>query len=678
MQKERILVFEGNAKNLVEIIRNEGYEVIAAEDSTKALEELRHKTFDLCILPYKQSSNDGIALAKAIRGLRPSVPIIFIGTDAGMDDVLSLMKTGPVDFLEDYSHPVLVSSTIKRNIIAHKFTSTNTKELGKPNIIVVDDDDTIREGLTTILNDGGLSCKATPSASDALKMAEKEAFHLLITDLNLHDMEGTELIKRFKYLLPDSMAIIITGCPSVESAVEAVKHSVADYIVKPLRPDDVIQRVETCWEKHRQGLLIKQLLQSLQTSNQELEKANKKLNELSITDGLTSLYNHRFLMETLPMEYTRSRRYGLTLSIILIDIDDFKEVNDQFGHSVGDKVLAETARIIKNTLRDVDIAGRYGGEEFCVLLPSTHPKGAMAVAQRICNRIASHNFKEGETSFHITVSIGISSVSDPDTASANALLEHADRSLYAAKRNGKNCVCSWESIAKEMTGLQKSAPLLYGEKTLKNLYNQAIRALVNALELKDGYTATHSHMVAYYAAALANKLGLDQDMVQVIKTAGLLHDVGKVGVPDDILKKKGPLLPEEFDLVKKHPALSIKILNDLGFLRKELEIVRYHQERYDGAGYPHAIGGETIPLGARILAICDTFEAMTANRPYRKALPVEVAVEELKRHAGTQFDPKLVDIFINSLPEILGNNRQVHLEGLNKTVNLPQLALQKT
>ncbi|HLA37927.1 MAG TPA: HD-GYP domain-containing protein, partial [Candidatus Brocadiales bacterium] len=221
--------------------------------------------------------------------------------------------------------------------------------------------------------------------------------------------------------------------------------------------------------------------------------------------------------------------------------------------------------------------------------------------------------------------------------------------------------------------MRDASMMQYGAKTLSALYIQSIRALVNALELKDGYTATHSYMVSHYAAALAVKLGLPQDIVEVVRTAGLLHDVGKVGVPDGVLKKNGPLSSEEFTVVKTHPVLSIKVLNDLVFLRKELEIVRYHQEKYDGTGYPYALKGDNIPLGARILAICDTFEAMTANRPYRKALPVEMAVAELKKCAGTQFDPKLVKVFVDSLPEIL-STRQIYLEGLRKTVALPQFS----
>jgi diguanylate cyclase (GGDEF)-like protein len=676
MQRERILVLEENAKDLVENLQKQGFEVVTAKDPSTALEEIKQNNLDLCILSYRQEENKGISLAKTIRELRPSVPIVFIGAEAEMDEFLTLMKTGPVDFLGDYSHPVLVNSTIKRNLLAQRLGPGSNINGGNPYILIVDDDDIIREGLTSILNEVGLNCKTAASADEALRLAEKEPFNLVITDLHLPGMEGTELIKEIKDFLPDIVAIIITGCPSVESAVEAVKHSVYDYIVKPLKPDDVIQRVKASWEKHSHGLLIKQLLQNLQTSNMELEKANKKLNVLSITDGLTTLYNHRFLMDTIPLEYAKAQRFGHSLSVILVDIDNFKTVNDTFGHAVGDKVLAEVARIIKASSRDVDVTGRYGGEEFCVLLPNTPVKGAVAVAERIRSRVEAHTFKEAETPFNITVSLGIGCMSDTGATSANALLEHADMALYAAKQRGKNRVLCWEDISKE-TGAGIAADLskaaVYLASPLKNLYTQSIKALVNTLEVKDGYSATHSYMVAHYASKLANRMKLSPELVQIIGSAGLLHDLGKVGVPDDVLRKKGPLSKEEFDIVKKHPEFSVRILNDVVFLRKELEIVRYHQERFDGAGYPYAIKGESIPLGARILAVCDAFEAMTANRPYRKALPVEVAVEELQRHSGTQFDPKLVKIFTESLGEILGGTRRIFLEELNKTVELPQL-----
>lgn len=377
------------------------------------------------------------------------------------------------------------------------------------------------------------------------------------------------------------------------------------------------------------------------------------------------MQQQRFLTDTIPLEYEKAQRHGLTLSLILLDVDDFKAIKDRLGSAAGDKVLAGVETIIKTSVRDVDTTGRYDGERFCILLPGAPLKRALGVAERIRSTIVGHAFNDGETSFNITASLGVSCISDEGTASANDLLERADTNLSADKQQGKNRV-----LRRKDTSLVQ-----YGEKTLTALYIQSIRALVNALELKDGYTATHSYMVSHYSSALATKLGLPQDMVEVIRTAGLLHDVGKVGVPDGVLKKNGPLSNEEFTVVKTHPVLSIKVLNDMVFLRKELEIVRYHQEKYDGTGYPYALKGDSIPLGARILAICDTFEAMTANRPYRKALPVETAVAELKKCAGTQFDPKLVKVFLDSLPEIL-SARQIYLEGLRKTVALPQFSSQ--
>ena len=431
----------------------------------------------------------------------------------------------------------------------------------------------------------------------------------------------------------------------------------------------------------------------LKETSQGPEKANKKLDTPSIIDELTSLYNHRFLMDATSLEFAKAQKQGLALSIILLEIDDFQTITNDLGPVAGDKVLVEVAKIIKNSTRDVDIVGRCGGEKFCVILPNTHLKRATAGAERVRNLIISRVFKEGEMSFNITASLGVSCISEVDTASAGDLFEHADMRLYADKQRGINRVLYKKDAPEENptpgqreatvtpsipasltpSRRQNASLMQYGAKTLSALYIQSIRALVNALELKDGYTATHSYMVSHYAAALAVKLGLPQDIVEVVRTAGLLHDVGKVGVPDGVLKKNGPLSSEEFTVVKTHPVLSIKVLNDLVFLRKELEIVRYHQEKYDGTGYPYALKGDNIPLGARILAICDTFEAMTANRPYRKALPVEMAVAELKKCAGTQFDPKLVKVFVDSLPEIL-STRQIYLEGLRKTVALPQFS----
>ncbi|MEK7241415.1 MAG: diguanylate cyclase, partial [Planctomycetota bacterium] len=316
----------------------------------------------------------------------------------------------------------------------------------KPSILIVEDDETIREGVSVILKEAGLDCQAVSSAAEAIQMVQKGTFHMIITDLNLPEMDGTELIEKARELLPDVKAIIMTGSPTVESAVAAVKHSVFDYIVKPFRVEDVLHRVEDAWQKHRQAALIKELLQDLQVTNAELKKANNRLSTLSVTDGLTSLYNHRFLMECLKNEHKKVLRYKHPISILFLDIDGFKHINDTYGHSAGDAVLVELAKVVRGQLRDVDVVGRYGGEEFCVIMPHTPFSGAKTAGERLVEVVARHNFSPSSKALNITVSIGIASTSDVSVNSAGVMLEHADKALYVAKRRGKNQVCCWEEL----------------------------------------------------------------------------------------------------------------------------------------------------------------------------------------------------------------------------------------
>lgn len=288
MQRERILVLEGTAEGLVEALQKEGFEVVVARDRFTVLEEVKRNSFDLCLLSDRQEVNNGKTLAKAVRDLRPSIPIIFARSNRGIDDVLAVMKTGSVGFLGD-NFPVLLGSNAKRDNLTQKFGQGNCTPKNKPNILVVEEDDIIREGVTSILDCAGLSCKTASSASSAISMVEREHFNLIITDLRIPEIEDRGIIiKRIKNLLPDIVNIIATSWPGVERAVEAVKHSVFDYIVEPIKPKVMARRAKANWEEHRHCLLIrqilqdiiKQLLQQLRTCNMELEKLNKEKSPL--------------------------------------------------------------------------------------------------------------------------------------------------------------------------------------------------------------------------------------------------------------------------------------------------------------------------------------------------------------------------------------------------------------
>ena len=504
-------------------------------------------------------------------------------------------------------------------------------------------------------------------------------------DLKLEDMEGTEVVRKIREHFPEMMAIIITGVPSIDSAVAAMKSSAFDYLTKPLDPEDVVSRIKLGWEKHRQVILVKQLLHNLRVTNLELEKANQKLNTLSTTDYLTLLYNHHHIMDVLEIEYQKARRFHSHFSIMMADVDHFKSINDTYGHQTGDKILAEFGSFLKEQVRSIDVVGRYGGEEFCVILPETDTAGAVVSGEKLRQNIARKTFTLADgLTVSITASIGISSVNDEGVNSVDIMLNHADGALYEAKLRGRNRVICWNEIKekrRELPGNSASETAVadyerYASSTakdLKNSYIQSVKALVNALDAKDGYTATHSHLVSHYAGVIARRQKLSEEEIDIIKTSGLLHDIGKIGIPDSLLKKEAKLTEEENVTVKRHPETGARILGPMGFLQRELELIYFHQERWDGLGYPYGLKGKNIPFGARLLAICDAFEAMTSPRPYRKVpFTAEKAIDIIRKEAGKQLDPTLVEPFVEGITEFLSKENKIYIKDLDKTVTLPR------
>lgn len=363
----------------------------------------------------------------------------------------------------------------------------------------------------------------------------------------------------------------------------------------------------------------------------------------SITDGLTKLYNHRYMHECLDKEIARCKRFGSTFSLVMIDIDFFKTFNDAYGHLAGDDVLAGIAKCIQNSIRNVDTAFRYGGEEFLVILPETLTEGAFLVAERIRQRIEQKEFV-GRVS--VTASLGIASW-PVDGMTKEEILDSADRALYTAKETGRNKTCVPLDIKKQ--GLAAIDAVSETQRIAVSM----IFALAATVDAKDHYTYGHSRKVSQYAVAMGRTMNLPADKIAVIRTAGLLHDIGKIGIPDSILNKDGALTEEEWVQIRAHPEMGVEILRYVAELANALPIILNHHERWDGSGYPSGIGGQQIPLEARLLAIADAYDAMTSLRPYHNQRSSQEAIEELKRCSGTNFDPELVEIFCKTIQSLV-------------------------
>lgn len=383
--------------------------------------------------------------------------------------------------------------------------------------------------------------------------------------------------------------------------------------------------------------LLKQVFNDMTGAVRE---SREKLLALIDIDPLTGIDNHRRFQERLSQETLRSSASGEALTLLLFDLDHFQEYNRRFGHGRGDEALQDIAHLLKQGLPEVAILGRYGGEEFAVLLPGYTLEQAEAQAERLREQIST-TFRQREMSSPLTMSVGCATLCH-HTQQAEGVALAAELAVSRAKQLGRDRVCRFDSVP----GADENSDPFQLHRYIKDGSLASIQALAAAVDAKDSYTQGHSQRVAEYSSALAKHIGMSKEEVDLVYTTGTLHDVGKIGVPDAILRKPSRLDDDERAVMETHPALGEVIVRKIPQLVQTLPGVRHHHERWDGKGYPDRLSGEEIPRLARLLALADTYDAMTSDRPYRKGLPIETALAEITRGAGTQFDPALAPAFV--------------------------------
>ncbi len=382
----------------------------------------------------------------------------------------------------------------------------------------------------------------------------------------------------------------------------------------------------------------------------------KRVERQAITDGLTGLFNHRTGQEKLAEQLRVAERYQRNLAVVMIDVDHFKSINDTYGHPVGDTVLKALAHIIRRDCRDVDIPVRYGGEEFLLILPEINQEGAVVVAERLRKTLLREVIAHDEVQLSVTASLGVAAYPE-DAEAQHHLLELADKALYMSKRMGRNQVHTASDLMFHEFEEQKPAvpappPEADDKGELVPEVVEMVKAMAGALYAKSEYNKVHHLETARFSEMVAKVLGLNQRQVEQIRVAGLLHDVGLLNVPDDIINKPGQVTAEELRVLMQHPQLGAQMFRPIHALKEICDILENHHECWDGTGYPRGLKGEEIPLAARIVAIVDAYHAMISDRPYRPSMSRDKARRVLRNGAGTQFDPFLVDIFLAVLDEI--------------------------
>jgi diguanylate cyclase (GGDEF)-like protein len=380
-----------------------------------------------------------------------------------------------------------------------------------------------------------------------------------------------------------------------------------------------------------------------------------KLAEMSQTDALTDLANRRHFERSKESLFNQAVRYQWPLSLMVIDVDYFKAVNDTAGHDVGDELLKTVSRALQNASRKTDLPARVGGDEFALLLPETPLNDAKSIAERIRRELAQEDVISA-ADIKISLSIGVASTELTQANSPHALQVTADKALYVAKENGRDCVVLASTLddadATDASCDDAKAFTLYKKRIsqdarFKRVFLSTMEAFVGLFEKRAPHMADHARKTRHYAETIAKELGLSENFIQRIQLAACVHNVGMLMLPDSVLQEENDLTDEQLELVRQHPITSAQIMEQMELLDQEIPAVLYHHEAFDGSGYPEGLVGSAIPLAARIIAVADAFNAMTTKRLYREAMSFELAINEIRRASGTQFDPHVVDALLS-------------------------------
>jgi diguanylate cyclase (GGDEF)-like protein len=443
-----------------------------------------------------------------------------------------------------------------------------------------------------------------------------QTFDAIASDISLPDMSGLDVIADARVVAPAAGIVAITGFVDVDVAVRSMKAGADDFLGKPFD-------AEILW--HMLNKAIDNRARQLEAEQAAVYR------KLAYTDALTGSPNRRFIDEFIVESVANSQRYDRPLAVAYLDIDNFKLLNDFVGHEEGDRVLQRVASALSQHIPAPAQFARFGGDEFVVVFPDVPATQARIVMERVCRAVAEIEVVNGaRITLPTRISCGIAAFRGFE--SPRDLIAEAEDQMY---------------LDKAMSGAAFVGAAAASPESLLKVDNlKALRNLVKAIDRRDSYTRFHSDHATQLAVQVGRELRMSDDEITALAFGGPIHDLGKIVVPDDILRKPGPLDQDERRSMQEHPVMGAAIAAAVTDHELVVDVVRHHHERFDGEGYPHGLSGTGIPASTRLFSLADSYSAMTTDRPYRKGLSPERAIQEILRGAGTQFDPDLAVAFV--------------------------------
>ncbi len=527
----------------------------------------------------------------------------------------------------------------------------------KQSILLIDNDVVNLSTVQAVLKDLDVDVVVAAHAERILDLVLEENFALILLAVNASDPEPFERVR----VLGESEqvghipVIFQAGAEEIGSLLEqGYAAGAVDFLERPVNPTVLKAKVKVFLE-----LAARQ--QQLELATSKVHEQNLKLEQRAIRDSLTGLYNHNHLQEQLAREVSLARRYNSALSVFLLDLDFFKDVNDSCGHPFGDFVLKEFAKRVQGDLRKSDIFGRYGGEEFLVILPNIDGTQAETVAEKIRAKVASTVFANERYTRYVTVSIGVYSGFGDETAPPGVIIDYVDNALYQAKADGRNRVVHYRAPKGGLHGLEnhikdaidssQQSQLNATIEKARAMTISSFEAMVHAQTRDYDMLVDRNDLFNNVLDLLTNKLNLPEKLIHSFRRAIKLHDLFRCYIHDSSLETEGPLNKEQENMLFDQPLMLRELTTMFDFFSSERVILYSHHEHYDGSGYPDGLKGNEIPMAARIFTLIDAYVAMSSPVSRKGAKSIQEVQEELCLHSGGQFDPFLVDMLLKVIKE---------------------------